>query len=275
MRPDMYNVFPERIAPLNGAFGLSSGRLIAFRFDEGDVCENAPCTATLTATTRTTTKTVILGFTNDSVRRDGDRLNAFGVGSCLFIFPFRCASSLDNVPTHRQNFSPALIGSARDAAASLPSRLKQWGVRLLSTQNPAEQLHGGAGVYTAVQTCNTHIAPQSIHRIPRVGKRTSRRPGEQIHSVVGKTWLVAVSTVTVINTPRVQSWTERTELRLLELPAVVQLRAERDTDDVSNLCSFRKASAARSPMMMQGAMVLPVVTRDMIEPSAMRRCSIP
>jgi hypothetical protein len=28
-----------------------------------------------------------------------------------------------------------------------------------------------------------------------------------------------------------------------------------------NLCSFRKASAARSPMMMQGAMVLPVVTR--------------
>jgi hypothetical protein len=46
-------------------------------------------------------------------------------------------------------------------------------------------------------------------------------------------------------------------------------------DDVSNLCSFRKASAARSPMMMQGAMVLPVVTRGMIEPSAMRRFSIP
>jgi hypothetical protein len=42
-----------------------------------------------------------------------------------------------------------------------------------------------------------------------------------------------------------------------------------------NLCSFRKASAARSPMMMQGAMVLPVVTRGMIEPSAMRRFSIP
>jgi hypothetical protein len=54
-----------------------------------------------------------------------------------------------------------------------------------------------------------------------------------------------------------------------------QIRAERDTDDVSNLCSFRKASAARSAMMMQGAMVLPVVTRGMIEPSAMRRFSIP
>src|SRR6266481_6492438 len=97
MRPDMYNVFPERMAPLNGALGLSSGRLIAFRFDEGDACENAPCTTRLTASTRTTTKTVILGFTNDSVRRDGDRLNAFGVGSCLFIFPFRCASSFDNL----------------------------------------------------------------------------------------------------------------------------------------------------------------------------------
>jgi len=32
------------------------------------------------------------------------------------------------------------------------------------------------------------------------------------------------------------------------------MRAERDADDVSNLCSFCKASAARSPMMMQGAM---------------------
>jgi hypothetical protein len=57
--------------------------------------------------------------------------------------------------------------------------------------------------------------------------------------------------------------------------ANAQIRAERGTDDVSNLCSFRKASAARSPMMMQGAMVLPVVTRGMIEPSAIRRFSIP
>src|SRR6476659_8422117 len=39
--------------------------------------------------------------------------------------------------------------------------------------------------------------------------------------------------------------------------------ALRYTDDVSNLCSFRKASAARSPMMMQGAMALPVGTRGM------------
>ena len=42
-----------------------------------------------------------------------------------------------------------------------------------------------------------------------------------------------------------------------------------------SLCSSRRISAARSPMMMQGAMVLPVVTRGMIEPSAMRRFSIP
>ena len=54
-----------------------------------------------------------------------------------------------------------------------------------------------------------------------------------------------------------------------------QIPTERDTDDVSNPCSFRSASAARSPMMMQGAMVLPVVTRGMIEPSAMRRFSTP
>jgi hypothetical protein len=53
------------------------------------------------------------------------------------------------------------------------------------------------------------------------------------------------------------------------------MRAERDADDVSNLCSFCKASAARSPMMMQGAMVLPGATRGMIEPSAMRRFLIP
>jgi len=50
----------------------------------------------------------------------------------------------------------------------------------------------------------------------------------------------------------------------------IQTRAERDWDDVSNLCSLRKASTARSPMMMQGAMVLPVVTSGMMEPSAIR-----
>ena len=60
-----------------------------------------------------------------------------------------------------------------------------------------------------------------------------------------------------------------------ESQAVVQMRVERDTDDVSKLCSFRNASAARSPIMTQGAMVLPVVTRGIIEPSAMRRFSIP
>ena len=39
--------------------------------------------------------------------------------------------------------------------------------------------------------------------------------------------------------------------------------------------SFRMISAARSPMMTQGAMVLPVVTFGMIEPSAMRSPSMP
>jgi hypothetical protein len=34
-------------------------------------------------------------------------------------------------------------------------------------------------------------------------------------------------------------------------------------------------SPARSPMMTQGAIVLPAVTRGMMEPSAMRRLSIP
>jgi hypothetical protein len=41
------------------------------------------------------------------------------------------------------------------------------------------------------------------------------------------------------------------------------------------LCSARKISAARSPMITQGAMVFPVVTRGMMEPSAMRRFSMP
>jgi hypothetical protein len=58
----------------------------------------------------------------------------------------------------------------------------------------------------------------------------------------------------------------------LEISATVVRSAP---EELPNLCSFRKASAARSPMMMQGAMVLPVVTRGMIEPSAMRRFSIP
>jgi hypothetical protein len=53
------------------------------------------------------------------------------------------------------------------------------------------------------------------------------------------------------------------------------MREERDSDDVSNLWSFRNVSAARSPMMTQAAMVLPVVTRGMMEPSAIRRFSIP
>src|SRR5262249_35193136 len=41
------------------------------------------------------------------------------------------------------------------------------------------------------------------------------------------------------------------------------------------LCAARSISPARSPMMTQGAMVLAVVTRGMMEPSAMRRFSTP
>src|SRR5215510_14535101 len=41
------------------------------------------------------------------------------------------------------------------------------------------------------------------------------------------------------------------------------------------LCAVRRISPARSPMMTQGAMVLAVVTRGMMEPSAMRRLSTP
>jgi hypothetical protein len=40
-------------------------------------------------------------------------------------------------------------------------------------------------------------------------------------------------------------------------------------------CAAFSTSAARSPMITQGAIVLPVVTRGMIEPSAIRRLSIP
>jgi hypothetical protein len=47
-----------------------------------------------------------------------------------------------------------------------------------------------------------------------------------------------------------QSYRCSEKLPLLELQAVVQTRLERDIDDVSNLCSLRKASAARSPMMI-------------------------
>jgi hypothetical protein len=46
------------------------------------------------------------------------------------------------------------------------------------------------------------------------------------------------------------------------------MREERDTDDASNLWSLCNISAARSPMTTQGAMVLPVATRGMIDPSA-------
>ena len=40
-------------------------------------------------------------------------------------------------------------------------------------------------------------------------------------------------------------------------------------------CLTFRISPARSPIMMQGAIVLPVVTRGIMEPSAIRRLSIP
>jgi len=42
-----------------------------------------------------------------------------------------------------------------------------------------------------------------------------------------------------------------------------------------SLCSVRSISAARSPMITHGAMVFPVVTRGIIDPSATRRLSTP
>src|SRR5262249_38448620 len=54
-----------------------------------------------------------------------------------------------------------------------------------------------------------------------------------------------------------------------------QKRSDRETDTVPIWCSSRMISAARSPTITQGAMVLPVVTRGMIDPSAMRRLSTP
>ena len=46
-------------------------------------------------------------------------------------------------------------------------------------------------------------------------------------------------------------------------------------DNHQILYAARSISPARSPMITQGAIVLPVVTRGMIEPSATRRLSIP
>src|ERR1700704_4538166 len=45
--------------------------------------------------------------------------------------------------------------------------------------------------------------------------------------------------------------------------------------DVSQRWAIFSISEARSPIMMQGAIVLPVVTRGIMEPSAIRRLSIP
>src|SRR6478672_13186862 len=42
-----------------------------------------------------------------------------------------------------------------------------------------------------------------------------------------------------------------------------------------SLCAVRNISLARSPMITQGAMVLPVITRGMMDPSATRRFLIP
>jgi hypothetical protein len=55
--------------------------------------------------------------------------------------------------------------------------------------------------------------------------------------------------------------------------ALQVLKSKQNATPTMSLTCARsaRASAARSPMMMQGAMVLPVVTRGMIEASAMRR----
>ena len=46
-------------------------------------------------------------------------------------------------------------------------------------------------------------------------------------------------------------------------------------DDISSCCAARIAAAALSPMLAQGAMVWPVVTRGMMDPSTIRRPSMP
>src|ERR1700756_5430831 len=55
----------------------------------------------------------------------------------------------------------------------------------------------------------------------------------------------------------------------------IQRRSDPETDAVSIWRSPLMISAARSPTITQGAMVLPVVTRGMTDPSAMRRFLTP
>src|SRR5262252_2234234 len=55
----------------------------------------------------------------------------------------------------------------------------------------------------------------------------------------------------------------------------IQRRSDPETDAVSIWCWLDMISAARSPIITQGAIVLPVVTRGMTDPSAMRRFLTP
>src|SRR5215813_4627476 len=55
----------------------------------------------------------------------------------------------------------------------------------------------------------------------------------------------------------------------------IQRRSDPETDAVSIWCWLHMISAARSPIITQGAIVLPVVTRGMTDPSAMRRFLTP
>ena len=69
--------------------------------------------------------------------------------------------------------------------------------------------------------------------------------------------------------------TVNTNIRILFTMAFQSSSCHECVTDVSSLCLASRTSAARSPMMTHGAIVLPVVTRGMMEPSAIRRFSMP
>jgi len=69
--------------------------------------------------------------------------------------------------------------------------------------------------------------------------------------------------------------TVNTNIRILFTMAFQSSSCYECVTDVSSLCRASRTSAARSPMMTHGAIVLPVVTRGIMEPSAIRRFSMP
>jgi hypothetical protein len=74
----------------------------------------------------------------------------------------------------------------------------------------------------------------------------------------------------------VRRGTEESDVRKLVTDFVLLRSSKRRrSDDASRGAQALRISAMRSPMITQGAWVLPVVTLGMIEPSAMRRFFTP